>query len=148
MIWKIVKIDETKFFKEEFLKKHHLEKIDSVYIYREDLHYHIADLNPSYELFFVTYEEKFEDISKLPISEQMEIIHDARESLYEMEKDQEVSYIYTKNFSNIKTIDITGWLSQYEIEEGLEMEDLAERNNYFSNLLIEKYQANPIYMNI
>lgn len=58
--FKQVKIDETKHWNKDFLKKNNLKKMLGVYVYNSDEVTHCCELTPSYFLNFVHTDYEFE----------------------------------------------------------------------------------------
>lgn len=152
--WKIVKFDETKEFKKEFIEKYKLSKIEAVYCVNLNSCTYYAEITPSYNLTFIcyTYEFNSTELNKLKESESEDLIYEATEELIKEEgiASENILVIHCKDLDKYleknkeSVYDISDWITEEDYEDSLDENDKINET-YIEDLIIEKYHANPIF---
>lgn len=87
-----VRMDETEYWVDAFLKKYQIKRVWAVYVYNQNHHTHCCEITPSYELHFVEYQFEYEDGVEHPDA----LIDEIDGERYKAQADAEpVSYYHT-----------------------------------------------------
>ena len=133
--WRIVKLDDTRYFDETWHKSVGLKSCATYYVYDANRHVHLCEWTPSLELHAVAVDAEYTDYDATTDEAREEVDEVLRSAMY----DQEVTYVH---------VDDLGKAPQQHIKDDTKREDGEDDEHFYLRIvegLREYYQGNCPY---